>query len=87
VVVDVGETVRGDPVLLGVTGVVHPELVYHVQLAPEPSVPPATASEVDPPEHTLVGFADALVAAEDELLKLTVTLLKAVFPHVPSART
>lgn len=86
-VVEAGVTVRGDPVLLPGTGVVHAELVYHVQLAPVPSVPPITASEVVPPEHTLVGFADALVAAEDELLKLTVTLLKAVFPHAPSART
>ena len=64
-VVVVGETVIGVPVLVPSTGVVHPASVYHFHDAPVPSKPPITLSEDDPPEQMAVGFAEAPVGAVD----------------------
>jgi hypothetical protein len=80
-------TARGDPVLLGVTGVVQAELVYHFQLAPVPSEPPVTASEDDAPLQMLDGVAVAPVGAVDAVFTVTVTLWAVVFPQAPSALT
>jgi hypothetical protein len=87
VVADAGVTERADPVLLGVTGVVHAELVYHFQLAPVPRAPPVTESVVEVPPQMTEEETVAPVGAVDAVFKATATLCADVFPQIPSALT
>lgn len=82
--VDAGDTGKLAPVPTNVP----PQLPeYHCQVAPVPSTPPVMLMVVELPAHTGLGAADALPAAVDTVLTVTVTDTQAVVLQVPSART